>query len=359
MKKILLFVLLFFVFMFRVGAISSEVAIVMDADSKRVLFEKNISKQKLIASTTKIMSAIIALEYGDVESLVVVDEEVLRSYGSAIYIQIGEELTLRDLIYGLMLRSGNDAAVAIAKNVGGSIEAFTLLMNEKAKEIGMSNTIFLNSHGLEENDGNGNMSTAYDMALLMRYAMQNDEFREITRTKSITVKSNYKTYVWGNKNKLLNMYEYATGGKTGYTQKAKRTLVTSASRDDKNLIVVTLNDGNDFNNHESLYTEYFSKYEVAYILDKANFKVDDNKFEDAKLYIEQSFKMLITKNERAQINIKIKLDDVDVYNDNDLIGRAEIYLADKLVHFENIYIKKETSSEHSFWQKIMSWFKKW
>ena len=343
-----------------VNALSAEAAIVIDMNSGRILFAKNESRKKLIASTTKIMSAVVAIEYGDLDSVVSVDEDILKAFGSAIYIQVGEEISLRDLIYGLMLRSGNDAAIAIAKHVASSVDAFTLLMNEKASNLKMENTIFLNPHGLEENDGTGNMSTVYDMAILMRYAMQNEIFREITGTKSITVKSNYKTYVWQNKNKLLNNYEYATGGKTGYTEKAKRTLVTTASKEGKNLAVVTFNDGNDFNNHEALYNEYFAKYEIAYVLDRDTFKVGENKYNDAQLYIENNFNMLVTKDEAEKINIKIKLNDVDEYRDQDAIGIVEVYIKNTLIHEEVIFIRRENNTiKETFWQKIFSWFKRW
>jgi len=360
MKKILVIWLLLVVFIPKISALSAEAAVVIDADSGRVLFGRNENKEKLIASTTKIMTAVIAFEYGDPESVVTIDESILKAYGSAIYIQVGEEIKLKDLVYGLMLRSGNDAAIAIANHVAGSLEAFVLLMNERANDIKMTSTKFLNPHGLEENSGEGNTSTAKDMALLMRYAMQNDQFKEITGTKSITVKSNYKTYVWQNKNKLLNNYDYTTGGKTGYTEKAKRTLVTSATKDDKNLVVVTLNDGNDFNDHESLYNQHFEKYQIVSILDKETFTVEDHKFNGATLFIDKSFKMLVTNKEQSQINIKIKLNDVAKYDDYNKIGIAEVYLGDKLIHEESMYIKKDNTDESpSFWQKFISWFKKW
>ena len=147
MKKLILAVIVvLLIFPLKVSALSAECAIVMDQDSKRVLFEKNMDKEKLIASTTKIMTAVIALEYGDLDTLVEVGDEVLKAYGSAIYIEVGEELTLKDLLYGLMLRSGNDAAIEIAYAVAGNMESFVHLMNEKAKDLGMKNTIFYNNH---------------------------------------------------------------------------------------------------------------------------------------------------------------------------------------------------------------------
>ena len=159
----------------------------MDMDSNRILYEKNIDEQRLIASITKIMTAIIAIESGKLDEKVTVGDEVLKMYGSNIYIEVGEEITLRDLVYGLMLRSGNDAAVVIATYISGDEIKFVEKMNEKAKEVGMKNTIFNNCHGLDENTQN--KSTAYDMALLSSYAFKNPIYRKVVGTKKYKVKN--------------------------------------------------------------------------------------------------------------------------------------------------------------------------
>ena len=238
MKKLLFLILLFFPLM--VNAVSAEAYAVMDYDSGRILMSKNENREKLIASTTKIMTAIIALEKGDLNSVRTVGEEVLKAYGSAIYIEMNEKITLKDLLYGLMLRSGNDAAIEIAYHVSGDMESFVEAMNEKAYELGMSHTKFYNNHGLEEEDGMGNTSTAYDMALLMRYALRNDMFREIIGTKNYTAKTNTKTYVWYNKNKLRSSFAGACGVKTGYTVQAGRCLVSAAEREGALIVCVVL-----------------------------------------------------------------------------------------------------------------------
>lgn len=360
MKKVLWVVIFFFLFPCMVHAMSAECALVMDADSARVLYSKNEEKEKLIASTTKIMTAIIAIEYGDLETLVTVDNDVLKAYGSAIYIEVGEELTLKELLYGLMLRSGNDAAIEIANHVAGSMDSFVYLMNQKAKELGMNHTVFYNNHGLEEQNGKGNTSTVYDMALLMRYAMRNDEFKTITSTKEITVKSSYKTYIWPNKNKLLKMYEYTTGGKTGYTEKAKRTLVTSASKDGKNLIVVTFNDGNDFTDHMNFYEDYFKQYQMVTIVDKDNYKINDTYY-NGNLFVTDSFKMLVSESEKKDINTNVVLDKLDYYEDGDYVGYVEIRLKDKVIGSENIYIRKteENQEEKGFWSRVLDYIFFW
>ena len=249
MRKYIFILLICLFIPFSVNATS----VVMDMDSKRVLSGSAENETKLIASTTKILTAMVVINNTDIKNIVTVDENVLKSFGSGIYIEIGEKISVEDLLYGLLLRSGNDAAIALACYVGGSMEGFSILMNSLASSIGMTNSNFINASGLENEKGDGNTSTAKDMAILMSYAMQNDIFRRITSTKHHIVKTNYKTYDWYNKNKLLSMYKYTTGGKTGFTKKAYRTLVTSASKDNKNLVVVTLDEANDFDKHKYLY----------------------------------------------------------------------------------------------------------
>ena len=343
---------------FKIQAISASSYIVMDANSKRVLEGGNIHSNKLIASTTKILTAIIALEKGNLDDIVTVSKEVLKSTGSNIYIEIGEEIKLEDLIYGLLLRSGNDAAIEIANHLSGSMEEFAKLMNEYAKKIGMENTIFINSSGLEDNTGNGNKSTAYDMALLMSYAIKNDKFVEISGTKKKIVKTNYKTYEWYNKNKLLNSYKYTIAGKTGYTKKALRTLVTAAKKDDEELIVVTLNDSNDFSDHKELYEKNFKKYNNIKLIDKDNFYVEDNIFYD-NLYINNDIKVLLTSEEEEKITINYEIKKLDTYKDGDVVGEVVVKLGEEVIARENIYAKKEEIKEKSFWQKLIDFLIFW
>lgn len=357
MKKIC-FLLLILIIPYKVFALSAASAIVIDQDSKRVLYSKNAYEPKLIASTTKIMTALVAIENSDINKTIKVDDSVLKAYGSAIYIEIGEKLTIKDLLYGLMLRSGNDAALVIANNVCKNEKEFVKLMNQKALELGMKNTIFFNPHGLEEDDGNGNTSTAYDMAILMANAMNNKEFVNITKTKSYTVKTNKKTYVWKNKNKLLNTYQYTTGGKTGFTKKARRTLVSSASKDHKKLIVVTLNDPNDFNNHKNLYEEYFKKYDLVKIIDHKKYKIK-NKIFKKNLIIKNDIKVLLTKNEKKNIKININLNKQQKFSNNNQVGYLSITLNNKEIAKENIYLEKEKKNikqKKNIFSKIKSWF---
>ena len=349
MKKILF--LFFIIFPFYVSAISASSYIVMDMDSGRVLEGKNIDKVSLIASTTKILTDITAIENANLEDIVKIDESILKSYGSGIYVQEGEELVLDDLLYGLMLRSGNDAALAIASYVGGNKDNFVYMMNELAVNIGMKNSTFVNPSGLEESDGKANYSTVYDMAILTKYAMNNSDYRRITNTKEITIKSSYKVYKWYNKNKLLTSYDYCTGGKTGFTKKAKRTLVTTASKNNMNLIVVTFNDGNDFEDHKNLYEKYFNNYERVKVLDKNTYYGED---------IELRNDFYLVKKDNDIIDTKVNIFSNDKNISGSIVGKIEIILNGEVLGSRNLYyVKKSVSRDKSFISKLLEFLKFW
>jgi len=355
LMKLFLLMLLFF-FPITVDAISAEAYSVMDYDSGRILAGSNLEKEKLIASTTKIMTAIIALENGDINSTRKVGEEVLKAYGSAIYISLEEEITLKDLLYGLMLRSGNDAAIEIAYHISGNLEKFVTLMNQKAYDLGMSHTIFYNPHGLEEDSGVGNTSTALDMAILMRYALQNDTFKEIIGTKSYTAKTSGKTYVWQNKNKLLKSYEYQIGGKTGFTEKARRTLVTASKKDEKTCIVVTLNDGNDFQDHKDLCESVFQNYERVLILDKENLVIESE--DPERYFLKNSFYALLKESERSDVKIDFK---INADSKEEEVGVVEVSLKGELLGSEKVYQKFEDKQEEKqgFFRRFLGWLFGW
>jgi len=359
MKKILA-LLIILLLPVKTLAISASSAIVMDLDTGRVLYGYNIEEEKLIASTTKIMTAIIAIEKGNLNEEIEISDIIYEAYGSAIYIEVGEKITLNDLLYGLIMRSGNDAALAISEYIAGSEEEFVYLMNEYANNLNMDHTIFYNPHGLEESNGNANKSTTLDMAKLTKYAMENRTFRKIFKTKKYTVKTNYKTYVWHNKNKLLSL-EYITGGKTGFTELARRTLVTTGSKDKINLVVVTLNDPNDWSDHKKLYENIFNNYKSYEILNKDKFKIDSkNYYEKDLLYIKNNFYMTLTKEEFKSINLNISLMKLDSYSNDSQVGYVEVKLKDEMYHKEPIYvIKKEEEKKLNWWQKFRSWLFKW
>ncbi|MGI6777001.1 MAG: D-alanyl-D-alanine carboxypeptidase family protein [Acetivibrionales bacterium] len=218
----------------RIPEIDASSAIVIDMETGRVLYEKNAYKRRAMASTTKIMTAIVALENGDVEDIVTVSKRAANIWGSKIHIKAGQKLKLRELLYGLMLNSGNDAAIAIAEHIGGSVEGFLDMMNKKAIELGAKNTCFKTPHGL---DADGHYTTAYELAMITRYALKNPEFSKIVGTKyaSISIRDLRNT------NEMLGTYPGADGVKTGYTGQAGRCLVTSATRDGWRIISVVLN----------------------------------------------------------------------------------------------------------------------
>lgn len=357
MKKILLLIIILILLLIpKVNASTTSASsyILMDGVTGRVLLSKDMNSKRLIASITKIMTSIIAIESGKVEDTVTIDDSILKAYGSGIYIEVGEEIKLKDLLYGLMLRSGNDAALAIANYIAGSEENFVNHMNAKAKELGMKNTLFYNASGLPT--PHGNYSSCYDMALLTRYVMKNKLYREIVSTKEYKAATNYKTYVWNNKNKLLR-YNYITGGKTGYTEESGRTLVSSATIDGMNLIAVTIRDSDDWNTHLELYNYAKDNYASYKVLNKNKFKViGDTYYKDNYFYIKNDVYIPLKKNEKKSLVSHIILEKKKNYKINDKVGINQIYLGNKLLYEEDIYIIKENTTKKSIFEKIKEWF---
>lgn len=344
-------------------SVSAHSAILMDEKSGRVIYDVKGHEKSRIASITKIMTAILAIESGKLDETVTVSRHAVGTKGSSLYLKEGEKIKLRDLVYGLMLRSGNDAAIAIAEKVGGSVDGFVWMMNQKAEEIGMKDTYFSNPHGLD-NTGD-HYSTAYDMALLTRYAMQNQTYEKIAGTKVHRAPNSTENwdYVWKNKNKLLtHLYEYSTGGKTGYTKLAKRTLVSTATKDDQHFIAVTLNASDDWNDHIKMFETAFAAYKptiilAAGVLSKVNIKLYRN-----HAYIRNEFMYPLTEAELKQVSVKIKLlkpkkDWNERENIPEIIGRAYIFLDGEKVGMRTIFygeamesFKQQTFS--SSWKSI-------
>lgn len=236
--------------------VSAQSAIVIHADTGRVLYEKNADTPMLIASTTKIMTALVAVERCAMDEEVTVKPEWAAVEGSSMYLKAGETYTMEELLYGMMLASGNDAATAVACHVAGDIASFAELMNEKAETLGLSGTCFENPHGL---DGETHHSTARDMAVLTAYAMENEAFAKIVGTRNINIKG--LTYV--NHNKLLTMCDGVIGVKTGFTKAAGRTLVSCCERNGARLICVTLHAPDDWDDHMNLYDWAYDAYDYA------------------------------------------------------------------------------------------------
>lgn len=359
MKKIFLFFVIGFLFIPSVKAIdtSATSSILMDINSNRILYAEDIHNVRSVASISKIMTAIVAIENKDIKEKVTIGPEIKDAYGSGIYIKEGEVLTLEDLLYGLMLRSGNDAALAIAKYVGGSVDKFVDMMNAKAEELGMTNSKFHNPSGLDREEGN--FSTAYDMAILMSYAYQNDTFKKITGTKEYKVTTNKNSYLWTNKNKLLRTYKYTTGGKTGFTEKARRTLVSTASKDELDLVAVTLNDGNDWQDHQNLFEYGFENYKNYELLKKGELTIyDEVYYEDYVLYLKEAFSYPLTEEESNHILLKFELEKKRIIEENQVVGKVKVFLYDKEIGSIDIYVKeKDAEKEKSNFQKLIEWFK--
>jgi len=238
---------------------NAKAAALIDVTSGRILWSSHGDEPMRIASLTKIMTAIVAIEHGRLSDKVEVSKRASGKEGSSIYLKIGEEMSLENMLYGLMLRSGNDAATAIAEHIGGSEEGFVFMMNQKAEMLGLHNSHFMNPHGL---DAEGHYSSANDLAVLTAYALKNPIFRDIVKTKVKKAPNpNDKwDYSWLNKNKMLQMYEGADGVKTGYTKKALRCLVSSATRQGQQLVAVTLNDGTDWVDHKHMLDYGFEHF---------------------------------------------------------------------------------------------------
>ena len=324
---------------------TSRSSIVMDLDTGRVLYENNADEKRLIASITKIMTCIIALEEGDLDSEVKAGDEILKMYGTSIYLELNEKMKLIDLIYGLMLRSGNDTAVVIAKEIAGSEEKFVKMMNEKAKEIGMTNTTFSNAHGLDEETKN--YSTARDMAILSKYAYKNKTYRKIIGTEEYRVKTDNKSYLWYNRMKLLGDYKYCTGGKNGYTPSAGKTLVTTHKKDDLKITVVSLDDNDEYNNHERLAEYAFSNYSNYNIVDKNDF---DLIVDDKTYYVKSSFTYPLTDDEKNNVKVLASIDDS---LNTGKVGNINISLNNKTIKKIPIYIK-EAKKKENFFTKLFS-----
>lgn len=240
-------------------AISAASGILVDASTGRVLYAHNADTRSLIASTTKIMTALIICEQCNVLDRMRIPPEAVGIEGSSMYLKEGEILTLQELLYGLMLSSGNDAATALAIYCGGTLEGFAALMNDKAAQLGMTGSHFVNPHGL---DAPGHYATARDLAILASHAMENPVFRTTVSTKTIRIGAR----TLQNHNKLLWNFEGANGVKTGYTKAAGRILVSGAYRDGRQLIAVTINAPDDWEDHKQLLEQGFSQYTRQCIL---------------------------------------------------------------------------------------------
>ena len=298
MKKIAVFFLTLMLFWTPLHADGSY--IVISGNDGNVLEAENEHEVRSIASISKIMTAVVALENGDYIDQWIIGDEVTNVTGSMIWIQKGQQVSMRSLLYGMMLKSGNDAAVAIAHRVGGgSVEKFIQMMNEKAAALGMKDTEFHNPNGMDVEE-EGNYSTAYDMALLMQYAMTLPQFREIVATQFYT--SEWGS-LWKNSNKLLSNFEFCTGGKTGFTNKAGETLVTAAQNGELEYIVVTLAVPDRWTFHEQKYRKAMEMCELITLQPAGSIEQ-----EGYIAQLDKPFEVVVKKEEAGQGQYTMTLD---------------------------------------------------
>ncbi len=311
--------------------ISAESAVSIDSYTDKILFEKDIFKRMPMASTTKIMTALLACESGNLNRIITVNDKMLYgTEGTLIYIKSGDRITLFDLIKGALLSSGNDAANAIAFSVSGSLEAFVQLMNKKAQSLGMSNTHFATPSGL---DGKGHYSCAYDMALLASYAMKNSIFKIIVKTKSDTIVINNKKHIIYNHNKLLGRSASFIGVKTGYTSKAGRCLVSAYEYRGALIITVTLNAPDDWDDHLAL---------VNYSKRLYNNNSDSKEIYINSVYDDNMIKCRYEYSVYSVSGVYVKLSYYPIiylpYNKGDKIGTARVYTNGVLIKESDIVI---------------------
>lgn len=329
MKKIFVLVLCLLLLALNVSATTTNrgsAYAVIEATTGRLLNHSNENTQFLVASTSKIMTAMVAIEDGDLEEEIVVTKKDVMELGSKVYLCEDEKISKRDLLYALMLRSANDAASALSDN---NSNEFITKMNRLAKKIGMKNSVFANASGLDEREYN--LSTAYDMALLSAYANQNETFVEIASCHTYQTTTSKMKYTWTNKHKLVTSNENFIWGKTGYTKKSGRILVSNFEELNKKLIVVTINDGNDWNHHKTL-VQSVSNYEFVKVFSKGIYdtKLDVTYY----LHIKEDIVIPIYKEEKENIRLEFRL--------LDETARLCIFLDNKFVVQKtvDVYTKK-------------------
>lgn len=350
----------------KVNAIS---AVIVDGDTGRILWGKNENKPMAMASTTKIMTALVALENSDIKKETTVSKNATLASPVKMHLSVGEKMTIEQLLYAMMLQSYNDSAVAVAEAVGGSVEKFCTMMNEKAKEIGCSDTVFETPNGLDK--GNHH-STAEDMSKIGVYALKNQNLMKIMNTRDYTFKSSKTTYSFVNKDRLLSEYEGAIGMKTGFTGKAGHCFVGAANRGDITLVSVVLASGwgtagksRKWIDTKALLNYGFNNYKKYSIIngsEKMNISIDKAEKEIAELKYEDSVDLLLSENEKANLKIENELPQniTAPINYGDSVGIGKIYTGNtllktvKIISAENI---EKIGVEYNIKKLINQWLK--
>ncbi len=365
-KRVLFYILIIFSFsvnfnlVYAVPSVLSESAVLIDANSGTILAQKNADKKMYPASLTKIMTAILAIEMGELTDVITVDDDTPHEiYGSHIALEEGEILTLKDLLHALMLPSANDAASTIAKHYGGSLDGFVKLMNQKAKDLGAFNTNFNNPHGLHDLN---HYSTAADMALITQYAMKNETFKKIVATTKYEIQTTNKKdepRYFTTLNKLLfntgynqilvdgvyisPYYEYATGAKTGYTPEAGNCLVATATKDGTELIAVTMKGISleMYQDVHNLFNYGFKEYENAILINKdtyiKNVKITNGDSKEISIITENDLTALVEKDSLGDIKSNVIMDDITLpIEKNAVVGKIEYTLNNEVIGVVNL-----------------------
>jgi D-alanyl-D-alanine carboxypeptidase len=336
-------------------SVSAQAAVLMDADSGRVIYGLNENQTLLIASTTKIMTALIAIENCNLKDTVNIKREWTLAEGSSMYLQAGETYTVEELLYGLMLASGNDAALALACHTAGTVEAFAELMNMKAAELKMTGSHFVNPHGLNQK---GHYSTAADMGLLASAAMKNKLFYKIVSTKHAVIKGISYT----NHNKLLWLYDGAVGIKTGYTKEAGRALVSCATRGETTLVCVTLNAPDDWDDHKRLLDWGFLNYKTVKA-ESCRFQVEviSGTKQTADVICNEDLSLFLEAGQDARIEACLPKFVYAPVRQGEKAGELRIVCEDRvlgsadLVYEASVFV--DESIPLNFWEKVKwSWF---
>lgn len=342
--------------------LSARIGLIFDRNSKTILYEKNGKKQVPMASTTKIMTSIVVLENANLNEVVTIDKKAAGTGGSRLELKANDKITVHDLLYGLMLRSGNDAAVALANHVGGSVEGFSKMMNQKAKQMGLTNSHFVTPHGLDQEE---HYTTAYELACMADYALQIPKFKEIVGTKNYNITINGKSRIISNTNELLGNLNGVYGIKTGFTNGAGRCLVTGCKRGNLDIITVVLgSDTKKIRTTDSIkLIEYaYKNYEVVNVE-----KIVKEQFENWKQLNEK--RIYINKAKTNQVNLQIRQltypeiaikktqkDNITIeinslyyleapVKQNDVIGSVKVQLDGKTIAVLDIYVQEQVDKK--------------
>lgn len=335
---------------------NADSAIVIDFKSQSILFEKNANMIRGMASTTKIMTALTAIENCELDKEFKIPKEAVGIEGSSVYLQEGEVLTLRELLYCLLLESGNDSAVAIAICVGGSQDAFVEMMNQRAMDLGLKNTCFKNPHGLSES---GHHTTAKELAYITAEAMKHDVFVEICSTKTYKTRRNgiENGRILSNHNKLLNNYKGAIGVKTGYTDKDGKCLVSAAKRDNLTVIAVTLSDSSPTATHTMLLDKAFENFQRVTVAKSgeitAKVPLLNGEKEFANVQNTRDITVCLPKGAKFSIELILPENLSAPLWENQPIGEAKILCDSKEVYIISLHmIENANIKEPTFWERI-------